>query len=118
MPTHVILSSSDSSYQGELSIKKDKEWILTLKELFTADVYKIKGFKKSQEAEMVYYYFELTKTDGAKVTLMVNFRNNPDNPQSSVFNFKEVTDGETRTFEFISKELSREFTRQISKDYD
>lgn len=116
IPDSRVLLYPDSTYWGKISIKyRDGIWIMSHLSYDVADSFEIQSCKRSTEMEMVYYNFDMQQFGGPAITLQVNFRDNAENPQSSVFSFH---DQEARELEFISKEHADKMPVYVTEGYD
>ncbi len=119
IPDSRVLLYPDSTYWGELSIKnRDGKWIMNHLSYDVADSFEVKSCKRLTEAEMVYYNFDLQQFGGPAITMQVNFRDNAENPQSSVFSFNDANGSLDRDFEFISRAYADKMPVYVTEGYD
>ncbi|MGB4773762.1 MAG: hypothetical protein WBP45_01200 [Daejeonella sp.] len=116
---YVVMLDNSSMFYGEATIKfENHKFILTVKDYLVADIYEIKRCKKSTEAEMVYYNFDLISAVG-KVTkkMQVNYRDNSENPQPSIWVFDEKKDPSGNIeYAFVSRKYAKSFKNIIQKE--
>lgn len=116
---YVIMLDNNSTFYGKATIKyENNKFILTIKDYLVADIYEIKRCKRSTEAEMVYYNFDLISIVG-KVTkkMQVNYRDNSENAQPSIWAFDEKKDPSGNIeYAFVSRKYAKSFKNIIQKE--
>jgi len=110
--------NTDSSFYGQLTIDTTK-MNLAYKDFDTVLDYNIVTCNKSGPGDVIYYDFKLLdKATKDSVSLNVNFRVMPDNPQSSVFWFKDKAGQEIKTMQLIHKTAANQFPHVATEGYD
>ncbi len=93
---YVIPVDSSNSFIGGITIKQNgSDWQMINEGFFYPGTYVIKNCKRRNEAEMVYYEFDLRSTqDSTQLTFTVNFRHHPEDPAAitSVFTCSSCED--------------------------
>ena len=110
--------NTDSSFYGQLTVDTAK-MTLVYKDFDTVLDYSIVNCVKSGPGDVTYYDFKLVdKATKDSVSLNINFRVMPDNPQSSVFWFKDKTGQEIKTVQLLHKSAANAFPHVATEGYD
>jgi hypothetical protein len=114
------LIDSSNAFVAELAVQaKDNDWVLvTTGFSFYNGAFLIKNCKRTTEAEMVYYNFDLLR-DTTHIKLFVNYRHHPEDSAAltSVFSFSG--DGYMKEEVLLAeKPMARRFTKSILQYID